>query len=83
MRAALLASLVVPRWCWRGLFLFHGDDNAAIGGEGEGAGVVDLTNQVIGAGFVGEGDLYLGALGLVDGGVDRLAGEFLEPPFES
>ena len=63
--------------------LFDGNNDPAVGGEGEGAGVVDLTHQVVGAGFVGEGDLDFGVLGLVDGGIDRLAGEFLEPPGES
>ena len=63
--------------------LFHGNDDTTVGGEGEGAGVVDLANQVVGAGGVREGDLDLGILGLVDGGIDRLAGEFLEPPFEA
>ena len=29
--------------------LFDGDEDASVGGEGEGAGVVDLTNQVVGA----------------------------------
>ena len=39
--------------------LFHGDDNAAIGGEGEGAGVVDFADEVVlltGGGIGGEGD---------------------------
>ena len=63
--------------------LFHGDKDAAVGGEGEGAGVVDFAHQMVGAGGVREGDLDLGFLGLVDGRVNRLAGEFLEPPFES
>ena len=66
-----------------GQSLLHGDDDTTVGGEGEGAGVVDLANQVVGAGGVREGDLDLGILGLVDGGIDRLAGEFLEPPFEA
>ena len=65
--------------------LFDGEDDAAVGGEGEGAIVVDLTDEVVllAGGGVGEGDLNLGVLGLVDGGVGRLAGEFLEPPGES
>ena len=66
--------------------LFDGDDDAAVGGEGEGAIVVDLTDEVVllaGGGVGRDGEGRYGGGGFCDGGVGRLAGEFLEPPGES